>query len=151
VGEMMLTVSYFSAGVSSAVATKLAIDQIDRIFYTHIDDQHPDTMRFVRDCETWFGKPVEVWQSDLFRTVEQVCRYRKFLLHRIMGAPCTGMLKRDVRKKFEYETAENLRVVWGMDCTEKNRADRIREHMPGQEHVFPLIDRNITKEEDTKL
>jgi hypothetical protein len=69
----MITVSYFSAGVSSAVATKLMIDQIDRIFYTHIDDQHPDTMRFVKDCEAWFGKPVEIWQSTLFKTVDEVC------------------------------------------------------------------------------
>ena len=41
-----LTVSWFSAGVSSAVATWLVRDQIDRIIYTHIDDQHPDAMRF---------------------------------------------------------------------------------------------------------
>ena len=58
-----LTVSWFSAGVSSAVATKLEIDRIDRIIYTHIDDQHPDTMRFVKDCEQWFGKEVEILQS----------------------------------------------------------------------------------------
>lgn len=144
---MMLTVSYFSAGVSSAVATKLAIDQIDRIFYTHIDDQHPDTMRFVRDCEAWFGKPVEIWQSHLFKTVEEVCRYRMFLLHRSKGAPCTGALKRDVRKQFEYENAESLRVIWGMDCTEKRRADKIREYIPAQEHLFPLIDRGIDKKQ----
>lgn len=143
----MLTVSYFSAGVSSAVATKLIIDQIDRIFYTHINDQHPDTMRFVKDCEAWFGKTVEIWQSDLFKTVEQVCRHRKFLRQPQMGAPCTQALKRYVREKFECEHGDNLRVVWGMDCTEKHRADRIREHMPEHEHIFPLIDRGITKEE----
>jgi hypothetical protein len=56
----MRTVAWFSAGVSSAVATKLMIDEIDQILYTHIDDQHPDTLRFVRDCESWFGKPVEI-------------------------------------------------------------------------------------------
>jgi hypothetical protein len=46
----MLTVAWFSAGVSSAVATKLAIDQIDRVIYMHIDDQEEDTLRFVADC-----------------------------------------------------------------------------------------------------
>ena len=39
----MHTVSWFSAGVSSAVATRLAIDEIDEIIYTHIDDQHEDS------------------------------------------------------------------------------------------------------------
>jgi hypothetical protein len=44
-GEAVSTVSWFSAGVSSAVATKLEIESIDRIIYTHIHDQHPDTLR----------------------------------------------------------------------------------------------------------
>ncbi len=55
-----MTVSWFSAGVSSAVATKLLIDEIDSVHYVHIDDQHPDTLRFVADCERWFGKPIEM-------------------------------------------------------------------------------------------
>jgi hypothetical protein len=143
----MLIVSYFSAGVSSAVATKLAIDQIDRIFYTHIDDQHPDTMRFVTECEGWFGKPVEIWQSPYFKTVDEVCRYRKFLKNRNSGAPCTEKLKRDVRKQFEYDQKGNLRIVWGMDYTEKDRAEKIRRYMPEHEHLFPLIDQKITKEQ----
>lgn len=40
--------SWFSAGASSAVATKMA--NPDRIIYIDIADQHTDTMRFVRDC-----------------------------------------------------------------------------------------------------
>ncbi len=48
---VMKTVSWFSAGVSSAVATKLAIDEIDEIIYIHIEDHHPDNMRFIGDCE----------------------------------------------------------------------------------------------------
>ena len=147
----MLTVSYFSAGVSSSVATKLAIDQIDRIFYTHIDDQHPDTMRFVKDCEKWFGKPVEIWQSPYFKTVDEVCRWKQFLKNRNQGAPCTAKLKRDVRKQFEYEQGENLCIVWGMDCQEADRAKKIEKYMPEQKHLFPLIDQKITKEEAHRI
>jgi len=141
----MITVSYFSAGVSSAVATKLAIGQIDRILYTHIDDQHPDTLRFVKDCEVWFGKPVEIWQSSYYHDVESVCRARMFLKNRNGGAPCTTVLKRDVRKDFEWEHRGKLTCVWGMDVDEKDRAERIKLHMPEQEHLFPLIDQNISK------
>lgn len=147
----MLTVSYFSAGVSSAVATKLLIDQIDRIFYTHIDDQHPDTMRFVKDCERWFGKPVEIWQSAYFKTVDEVCRKSKFLKSRNGGAPCTEKLKRDVRKRFEYEQEGNLRIVWGMDYTEHDRASKIKHYMPNHKHLFPLIDNYISKEKAHKI
>ncbi len=142
----MLTVSYFSAGVSSAVATKLAIDEIDRIFYTHIDDQHPDTMRFVKECEAWFGKSVEIWQSP-FKTVDAVCRHRKYMKQRNSWAPCTAKLKREVREKFEAEHAGNLRIVWGMDCNEEDRADKIKWYMPHAEHLFPLVDRKMTKEQ----
>lgn len=141
----MLTVSYFSAGVSSAVATKLMIDDIDRIIYTHIDDHHPDTLRFVRDCESWFGKPVEVMQS-IYSTVDAAVRSGSFLKNRQGGAACTKKLKRDVRKQFEYENQGNMRCVWGLDYNERHRADRIVENMPKFEHSFPLIERRMSKE-----
>ena len=141
----MLTVSYFSAGVSSAVATKLMIGEIDRVMYTHIDDQHPDTMRFVKDCEAWFGKPVEIWQSPL-KSVDAACRYSGFIKTRRGGANCTRWLKQRVRKNFEAEHAGAMRIVWGMDCTESERCERLQRSMPNHEHVFPLVDRRMTKE-----
>ena len=100
----MLTVSWFSAGVSSAVATKLMIDQIDRIIYTHIDDQHPDTMRFVRDCEQWFGKEVEVLQSPHKSVQGAIMATRAYpsgvYVNGPRGASCTRYLKRQVRQKW---------------------------------------------------
>lgn len=141
----MLTVSYFSAGVSSAVATKLAIDQIDRIMYTHIEDHHPDTLRFMLACEKWFGKPVELWQSP-YKNVDTACRYNRFIRSPKTGAVCTKHLKRLVRQKFEYENEGNLRIVWGLDCDEQDRADKIMANMPNHEHLFPLIEQGVTKE-----
>ena len=139
----MLTVSYFSAGVSSAVATKLVIDQIDRIMYTHIDDQHPDSMRFVKDCEAWFGKPVEIWQSPL-KSVDAACRYARFIASP-QGAACTKRLKRQVRKRFENEHVDPMRIVWGLDRTERYRTERLVKGMPEFTHIFPLIDHNYLK------
>ena len=52
------TVAWFSSGVSSAVAVKLLADEIDEIIYIHIDDQHPDTLRFLGECEEWWGRKV---------------------------------------------------------------------------------------------
>ena len=140
-----LTVSWFSAGVSSAVATKLAIDQIDRIIYTHIDDQHPDTMRFVKDCEAWFGKPVEILQSP-YKDVATA--WKMSGLHRPRtpaGAPCTKFLKRRVRREWEIEQDCRLVYVWGMDCTESSRIEGIERAMPDQLHKFPLIEQGIGK------
>lgn len=143
----MLTVSWFSAGASSAVATKLLIDHIDRIIYTHIEDQHSDTLRFVRDCEEWFGKPVEILSSH-WKTVEAACFSRggRGYINGPGGAACTKVLKREVRQRWEYEQdADDLRYVWGMDYDEKHRADRIIEVMPDVEHLFPLISRRMNK------
>lgn len=144
----MKTVSWFSAGVSSAVATKLAIEDIDQIFYLHIDDQHPDTMRFVKECEGWFGKPIEILQSP-YKTVEAAClMYGKGYINGPHGANCTRQLKKMVRIKWEYEQPidQELTYVWGMDSTENNRATNLCERNTGQFHRFPLIEKDISKE-----
>lgn len=140
----MKTVSWFSAGVSSAVATKLAIDEIDEIIYIHIDDHHPDTLRFVADCQNWFGKPIATVQSP-YKNVENALLGANFVCgpH---GSPCTRILKRRVRKEWELDQKDKLRYMWGMDKHETHRTDRLRDSMPDQEHFFPLIDKGYTKE-----
>lgn len=148
----MKTVAWFSAGVSSAVATKLAIDEIDQIIYTHINDQHPDTMRFVRDCEAWFGKTVDLIQSP-YKSVENACRAAggRGYINGPTGAACTRLLKRRVRKEWELEQEDPLRYVWGMDVNEGERCERLIENMPNQEHIFPLIDKKISKTEAHRM
>lgn len=144
--KKLLTVSWFSAGVSSAVATKLYIDRIDRIIYTHIDDQHPDTMRFIQECEDWFGKPIEILQSP-FRNVEAAClMHGKGYINGVAGANCTRWLKKKVREQWERDHEErHLQYVWGLDCDESERVERIKKAMPAQQHIFPLIDKQMTK------
>ena len=91
----MKTVTWFSAGVSSAIATKLHIDEIDQIIYIHIEDQHSDTMRFVKDCEAWFGKSIETLQSP-YKTVENACLSSggRGYVNGPTGAACTKFLKK---------------------------------------------------------
>lgn len=152
-----LTVSWFSAGVSSAVATWLVRDQVDKIIYQHIDDQHCDTMRFVKDCERWFGKPIEIIQSP-YKSVNNACRAMAYI-NTPAGAACTRLLKRRVRKEWEIQNEwfNRFCYVWGMDVIESkpnlkrkdklSRCDALREAMPNQDHLFPLVDKQITKEE----
>jgi hypothetical protein len=137
-----MVVSWFSAGVSSAVATKLYISLIDKIIYTHVDDQHPDTIRFIHDCEQWFEKPIEILQSP-YKSVNNALRTSVYV-NGVHGAPCTRILKRRVRQEWE-EGKQGLTYVWGMDVTEKARIDRLNQAMPNQVHVFPLADRGIGK------
>ena len=139
-----MKISWFSAGVSSAVACYLERETIDKIMYIHIDDQHEDTMRFLKDCEKTLGKEIEILQSP-YKSVSNVIKTFRFI-NGPYGAKCTDILKKRVRKEWEYGKTD-LTYVWGYDFSERHRAERIKENFPEHEHVFPLIDRGLTKED----
>lgn len=132
-----MVVSWFSAGVSSAVATKIACPRIDRIIYIHIDDQHPDTLRFVDDCERWFGRKITILQSPL-KCVENACLASNYMRgpHNIA---CTDRLKKRVRKEWELDHRGRHTYVWGFDRSETLRAERLVRAMPEHEHIFPIL------------
>ena len=139
-------VCWISAGVSSFIAGYLAGD-VDEWIYIDIDDQHPDSIRFLHDCEKIIGKEVTILKSDEFRCVEDVCRKFDFI-NSPHGAACTGMLKKKVRKKWENEHLDcELTYVWGMDMDERGRAERLIEAFPEFHHEFPLIEKCFSKDE----
>lgn len=56
-------IGWFSCGVTSAVACKLAIDMygpdaVD-LWYIETGLSHPDNDRFISDCEKWYGKEIK--------------------------------------------------------------------------------------------
>lgn len=139
-----MRVAWFSAGISSFLACYIA--KPDRIVYIDIEDQHPDSMRFLEDSERLLGKKIEVVRSETYRSVEDVIRAMRYV-NGPAGAPCTVKLKRDVRKKWEAENLSgNVSYVWGYDFDEKNRADRLVKNN-AVECEFPLIDRGLSKED----
>jgi len=141
-----MVVSWFSAGVSSFIATYLEKDNIDKIIYTHIDDQHPDTIRFLKDCEKALNKEIEILQSP-YKSVSNVIKQFRFI-NSPYGARCTSVLKKRVRKEWEYKHKdENLTYIWGYDVGERNRTKRLLDSMPQFNHKFPLIEKQITKED----
>ena len=139
-----MIVSWFSAGVSSFIATYLERQRVDKVLYTHIDNQHPDTLRFLRDCEKVLGKEIEILQSP-YLSVENVIRQFKFI-NSPYGAKCTQILKKRVRKEWEYGKTD-LTYIWGYDAKETDRAERLVESMPEFNHVFPLIERGLSKDD----
>lgn len=143
-----LKVCWLSAGVSSFIAGYLVKDTVDKFIYIDIDDQHPDSLRFIKDCEKVLGREVEILKSNLKSVENAVLTFGGFMNGATKFAPCTGWLKKRVRKEWEQEHADYLiTYVWGMDLNEKKRADRIKETMIEFEHEFPLIDRQLTKQE----
>lgn len=139
-----MKIVWFSAGISSFVAAYLAKD-VDKIIYTHINDQHPDSLRFVNDAEKVLEKEILITQSR-YKCVDDVIKSVGYI-KAPYGAPCTNILKRRVRKDWERNNPGRHIYVWGLDATEKSRAERLVDNMPEFEHEFPLIDAGITKEE----
>lgn len=117
----------------------------DKIIYIDIDDQHPDSMRFVKDCESCIGKKIDILKSP-YGSVDNACRAFGFIKS-AFGAKCNGVLKRRVRKEWERQQTEPLTYIWGMDYEEKDRADNLIEANPKYEHEFPLIDNWLTKKD----
>lgn len=140
-----LKVCWLSAGVSSFIAGYLERETIDKFIYIDIEDQHPDSMRFIKDCEIVLGKEVEILKSP-YGSVENAIRACGIVRMANGFAPCTAWLKKRVRKEWEYEHKNyDLTYVWGMDAEEKHRADRLKETMFEFAHCFPLIERGLTK------
>jgi hypothetical protein len=134
-------VAWFSAGVSSFVAALLS--RPDRIIYIDIDDQHPDSLRFVQDCEKTLDQKIEPLKSP-YGSVENAVRAFGFIAS-AYGAKCTDVLKKRVRKEWERQQSGVITHVWGFDITERDRAENICAAMPKGEHEFPLIDAMLTK------
>ncbi len=139
-----MKVVWLSAGVSSFIAGYLSKD-VDKFIYIDIDNQHPDSLRFIKDCEKVLERPIEILKSE-YSSVENVIRKVK-AVNTPYGAPCTRILKKLVRQQWEQEHKYDLTYVWGFDCNESKRAERLKNTMFEFNHEFPLIDNCISKEE----
>lgn len=150
---MKSKIAWFSCGATSAVACKLALQMYDdlEICYIETGSHHPDSIRFLKDCENWFDRKITILQSaykDHFDVIERT----KFI-NSPYGAACTSFLKTKVRQKYEYEHPEITHYVWGFEsgAKEENRAKRIVERYPEYQHLFPLIENNLNKQSCLQL
>jgi len=143
---MSKTVAWFSAGGDSAVAIKSIIDRIDEIYYIHIVNQHEDTMRFVKDCQEWFGKKINILIPKDNESVKDVI-LRTGWVNGSGGARCTTELKYKTRRDWEKKQSDlDLTYVWGFDCNEIHRAEKTSKLNYEYEHIYPLIDMVYDKE-----
>ncbi|SET56107.1 Phosphoadenosine phosphosulfate reductase family protein [Natronincola peptidivorans] len=139
-----MIVSWFSAGVSSFISAYLEKDNLDKMLYIHINDQHEDSIRFLKDCEKALGFEIKILQSR-YKSVREVIQQFRYI-NGAYGAKCTEILKKRVRKEWEHDK-KDLTYIWGYDVGERHRAERLLETMPQFQHKFPLIERNLTKED----
>jgi 3'-phosphoadenosine 5'-phosphosulfate sulfotransferase (PAPS reductase)/FAD synthetase len=139
-------IAWFSCGATSAVACKLGLNKYPdlEVCYIETGSHHPDNLRFLRDCERWFGKKITVLKSeykDIFDVFE-----RTGFIHSAHYAPCTQKLKTLVRQKYEYENDIDT-YIWGFEygAKEQARAERMCQRYTQFKHEFPLIDARLDK------
>lgn len=142
----MQKVSWFSAGVSSFIASYLA--QPDRIVYIDVANQHPDSLRFLHDCQKHLNAPIEILRDIKYAgCVDNVIRNERYI-NGPGGAPCTKLLKKRVRQEWEDDNlTPDTTYIFGYDVKEKKRVDRLLDNIGGVDCDFPLVDRGITKQE----
>jgi 3'-phosphoadenosine 5'-phosphosulfate sulfotransferase (PAPS reductase)/FAD synthetase len=149
----MSKIAWFSCGATSAVACKLALQKYDdvEICYIETGSHHPDSQRFLQDCEKWFGKKITILQSKYKDVIDVI--ERTHFVNSPYGAACTTYLKTRVRQKFESEHPEITHYIWGFEkgAKEEKRAERMCERYPEYQHLFPLIETNLDKESCLQL
>ncbi len=142
---MNRVISWFSCGAASAVATKLAIVESKtpvEVVYCHVKEEHLDNLRFMRDCEKWFGQSIKVIKNNKYNgSIYEVFLKRKYIVG-IAGAPCTVHLKKDMRKAFELP---NDRQIFGYTAEEQDRVDRFIDANNDVNLWSILIDKGLNK------
>lgn len=139
----MKNISWFSCGASSAVMTKLLINEIDIIYYCQTNSEHRDNLRFLKDCEKWFKKDIKILQSRKYKDVDSVIEKTHYLSG-VKGAPCTRELKLQVR--LDNTTVQDINYLgYTVEKKEQNRAEHLSKNNSLSKFKFPLIERNIDK------
>jgi hypothetical protein len=164
-------VCWWSGGITSAVACKLAIDFFgkDNCLLIMIDtkNEDDDTYRFKKDCEGWYGVPIItltcIFDSNNNRDVIFVdigAEYKKIQdvwfkyksLNVAHGAVCSSELKRRTREVWQ-KNADFDHQVFGFEFDKKeiNRALSISINHPNSKPIFPLLMMGYNKEDCIKF
>jgi len=148
----MKIISWWSAGVTSAVATKIALeiynpDDVD-IVYIETGAAHEDNPRFIEDCEKWYGKRIKIIRNKKGYISPLDVGYTLRYINGAAGARCSQELKKNVR--IEYCKGLDFKYdhhIMGFEFTEKeiNRAIRFKQQYPELSPLYPLIDKKLDK------
>lgn len=148
-------ICWFSGGITSAVACKIAIDKygVDNCIVIMLDteNEHKDSYRFLEDCSKWYGKTIHLLKSDSYKNIQETW-YRHKSLNTATGAICSYMLKRRVREKWEKENDYTHQVFgFEFDNKEMNRAKSLELNHSHTRPIFPLIEEKLNKSDCLKV
>ena len=142
-------IGWWSGGVTSAVACKMAIDMFGlentTIIFMDTKNEHEDTYRFKADCEKWYGKEIKTATrlGNEFKTIQDVW-YRYKSLNVAHGAICSSTLKRELRIELEKSLVYDYEA-FGFDIDEPKRAKAMKLNYPKAKPCFPLLFEGLSK------
>lgn len=140
-------IAWWSAGITSTVACKMALELYDNVelYYIGIDTAHEDNIRFKKDCENWYGVEIKEVKSIKYNNQFDVIEKTGYV-NGAGGARCTLELKKEVRYALE-KAFPDAHQVWGFEYEKRqiNRAIRFGQQYPNTKPLFPLIEKGIDK------
>jgi hypothetical protein len=149
-------ICWWSGGITSSVSCKIAIDLfgIDncRIIMIDTKNEDDDTYRFLKDCEKWYGKSIEIISAigDKYGSIEDV--WESFeSLNVATGAICSTELKRKVRERWQKENSYDYQVFgFEFDKSEFNRAVSLSK-VKKANGIYPLLMMGYDKDDCLKI
>lgn len=138
---------WFSCGAASAVAAKMAIRFLSRLYRVLIvccdtrPSEHPDNLRFSADCEKWFGQPITYIRNSSYDSVDDVFEGRRYMSG-THGAQCTTLLKKQPR--LDFQRSDDIHV-FGFTSDEKTRIKKFAIKNPALQTMDLLADLQISK------
>jgi len=137
--------AWFSCGANSAVATKMTLNKYgaENVDIVNCDTggEHPDNIRFMMDCEEWFGKKVTVLKNEKYEDHFDVWEKERWI-NGIRGARCTTELKKVLR--FAYQRIDDIQI-FGYSAEELSRMERFNQTFPEVITEYPLYDSGLQK------
>ena len=150
-------ICWWSGGVTSAVACKIAIDIFgeDRCKVIMIDTQNEDddTYRFKKDCELWYNIPIETITGigEKYSSIQEVWIKHKSL-NVAKGAICSTVLKRGVRETWQKQNSFTHQIFgFEFDNKEFNSALAMHINHPDSKSIYPLLMMGYNKKDCLKI
>lgn len=142
-----MIICWWSGGVTSAVACKIAINLYGadncRVIFMDTFNEHPDTYRFKTDCAKWYGIEIEtitgIGEGETYNSIQDVW-YKHLSLNVANGAICSYKLKRLVRENWQ-KVNKYRHQVFGFEFSPKefNRSLSLALNHPKARPIFPLL------------
>jgi len=142
-----MIIAWWSGGITSAVACKIALNTYDNVKVVMLDtmNEHEDTYRFLSDCEKWYGCKIDIYKNPKYNSIEEVW-YKFKSLASATGAICSTELKQQARQLYCKENNVTGHVFgFENDPKEINRANNFTKHNEGLTVFYPLIEQRINK------